>query len=379
MAFYELAIFGNASREIVAEITQQLSEKLDELSFTLGQEVSLFVGDPAEFVASGEQCCAALCFAIDARHEESVARLMKRGIPIVPVTTGRDFAGFPGGIAALNGLFWDKAHARGVVTALLECVTLLPRQRRAFISYRRDESTEAALQLYAALSARQFDVFLDTHDIQPGKHFQDMLWHRLCDCDVLLFLDTSKYFESRWTEAEFGRASWRGIPLVRAAWPGIALNSRAQLATSVELEAADFPAQPGHLSYAAIKRICDSVEDARTRSVTNRFQQLISTLKDSVERGGGTLDGLSLRRSLTVTTPGGKRIAVYPALGVPSSYTLFDATRGDHVPPSAVVYDDTGVEEQDWKDHMEWISSHVKGAVRLVSSFKAGWHFSDWN
>jgi hypothetical protein len=261
----------------------------------------------------------------------------------------------------------------------LECVTLLPRQRRVFISYRRDESMEAALQLYAALSARQFDVFLDTHDIQVGQHFQDMLWQRLCDCDVLLFLDTQRYFESRWTDAEFGRASWRGIPLVRTGWPGIQLNARAQLATSIELMPEDFSGQPGHLSVITIKKICDQVEDARTKSVTTRFQQLISTLKSSVERGGGTLDGLSLRRSLIVTTSTGKRIAVYPSLGVPSSYTLFDATRGDHTPPSAVVFDDTGVEEQDWKEHMDWISSHVKGAVRLVSSYKAGWHFSDWN
>ncbi|SDG83337.1 MULTISPECIES: toll/interleukin-1 receptor domain-containing protein [unclassified Duganella] len=379
MAFYELAILGKATPEIVAELRQQLVDKLAELNFKLDDDVSLFVGDPDGFTPSGERCSAALCFAVDAEHEESVKRLMGRGIPVIPVAVGKGFEGFPASIAALNGMFWDKAGVRTVVMALLECVTLLPRQRRVFISYRRDESTEAALQLYAELSARQFDVFLDTHDIQPGKHFQDMLWQRLCDCDVLLFLDTQKYFDSRWTDAEFGRATWRGIPLVRAAWPSVQLNPRAQLATSVQLDAPDFPAQPGQLSGLAIKRICDSVEDVRTQSVTTRFQLLISTLKASVERGQGKLEGLSLRRSLTVTTPTGKRIAVYPSLGVPTSYTLFDATRGDHAPPSAVVYDDTGVEEQEWKDHMDWISSHVKGAVRLISSYKAGWHFSDWN
>lgn len=377
--FYELAILGNAPAAAVADITQQLSERLAELNLSLGVDVSLFVGVPSEFAPSGERCSAALCFAVDKKEEESVSRLMRRGVPVIPVATTGSFNDFPASIAALNGLFLDKVEARGVVMALLECVTLLPRQRRVFISYRRDESTEAALQLYAALSARQFDVFLDTHDIQPGQHFQDVLWQRLCDCDVLLFLDTQNYFESRWTDAEFGRATWRGIPLVRAAWPGIPLNSKAQLATSIELDAADFSAQPGHMTVAAIKKVCDSVEDARTRSVAYRFQQLVSTLKASVERGQGKLEGLSLRRSLVVTTPDGKRIAVYPSLGVPTSYTLFDATRGDHKPPAAVVYDDTGVDEREWKEHMDWISTHVKGAVRLVSSYKAGWDFRDWN
>lgn len=310
-----------------------------------------------------------------------MVRLMDRGIPVIPISMSeRGFSqDFPPLIAALNGLPWDRSGARGVVLALLECASLLPRQRRVFISYRRDESTEAALQLYAALSARLFDVFLDTHDIQPGKHFQEVLWQRLCDCDVLLFLDTENYFESRWADAEFGRATWRGIPLFRVAWPGVKLNDRAQLATSLELDASDFPSQPGQLTTAAIKRICDEVEDTRTRSVTARFQQLISTLRASVNRGRGTLEGLSLRRSLIVATPKGKRIAVYPALGVPTSYTLFDATRDNHPPPVAVVYDDGGVEEQEWKAHMDWLSQYVNGAVRLVSSYKAGWDFSDWN
>lgn len=380
-AFYELAVFGNAAPDVVSEIQSELSARLAELGFTLGVEVSLYVGEPAAFRPSGERCAAALCFPIGADSEQYVSRLMTQGIPVIPISTSQTgFAtDFSPSIAALNGLPWDKAGARGAVLALLECASLLPRQRRVFISYRRDESTEAALQLYAALSARLFDVFLDTHDIQPGEHFQEVLWQRLCDCDVLLFLDTDKYFESRWADAEFGRATWRGIPLLRAAWPGVKLNERAQLATSLELDAADFSGQAGQLTLAAIKRICDAVEDTRTRSVTARFQQLISTLQASVLRGRGKLEGLSLRRSLIVATPKGKRIAVYPALGVPTSYTLFDATRDNHPPPVAVVYDDGGVEEQEWKAHMDWLSRYVKGAVRLVSSYKAGWDFSDWN
>jgi hypothetical protein len=82
---------------------------------------------------------------------------------------------------------------------------------------------------------------------------------------------------------------------------------------------------------------------------------------------------------LIVGTPNGKRIAVYPALGVPTSYTLHDATRDKHQPPVAVVYDDAGIDEREWKAHMDWISEYVKGDVRLVSSYKAGWDFSDWN
>jgi hypothetical protein len=98
---------------------------------------------------------------------------------------------------------------------LLECVGLLPRQRRVFVSYRRDEARQAALQMFDALSSRHFYVFLDTHGITPAEDFQAMLWHRLCDSDVLLMLDTPNYFEGRWTSAEFGRALAKGISVLR--------------------------------------------------------------------------------------------------------------------------------------------------------------------
>lgn len=249
-----------------------------------------------------------------------------------------------------------------------------------FISYRRSESTEAALQLYAALSARLFDVFLDTHDIQPGKHFQEVLWQRLCDCDVILHLDTPKYFDSRWTDAEFGRATFRGIPFVRAVWPGVAFNDRAQMTDSIALDATDFAtAASGHLNDSTIKKICDAVEGARTTSVAQRFEQLMEVVQSSIKRARGTIEGVSLRRSLLVRMPNNKTIAIYPSLGVPTSFTLHDATRDQHPPPVAVVYDDAGIDEREWHAHMDWISSHLRGVVRLIKGYRAGYDFADWN
>jgi hypothetical protein len=172
---------------------------------------------------------------------------------------------------------------------------------------------------------------------------------------------------------------WRGISFVRVGWPGIVPNERALLTTSVQLEAKDFKARGKQLTSAALQRLCDEVEDARTRSVAVRYKQLISNLNLSVKRGGGAIEGLSRRRSLIVSMPSGKKVAVYPSLGVPTSNTLFDATRDHHTPPTAVVYDEGGVEEREWKAHMEWISEQVKGSVRLLKCYSAGLDLSDWN
>ncbi|WP_220377466.1 toll/interleukin-1 receptor domain-containing protein [Paraburkholderia sp. BL6669N2] len=377
---YELALLGNVPTAIRDAVADALNTGVEELGLALGKTVSLFIGSPCDFRPAGERCAAALCFQTDTDSEECLRRLVNHNIPIVPVasTSSAFTKEFPRVLAPLNGLTVDQSDAAALARALLECASLLPRQRRVFLSYRRTESTEAALQLYAALSARLYDVFLDTHGIYPGQHFQEVLWQRLYDSDVLLFLDTPGYFESRWTSAEFGKAQWRGIPVLRAAWPGVAMDVRAQLAVTHSLDASDFVGATGQLTKTAEQSICESVESLRTRSVTARYQQLVSTLAASVQRGGGRVEGASLRRSLIVSTPSGQKVAVYPTLGVPTTYTLHDATLDGHTPPVAVLYEEGESEEREWHAHMKWISQYLNKTVRLVDSYRSGSVFQDW-
>ena len=138
----------------------------------------------------------------------------------------------------------------------MELLGLLPKQRSVFVSYRRTESREVAVQLFDELSARLFDVFLDTHGVAPGKEFQDVLWHRLCDCDVLIMLDTTTYFDSRWTAVEFGGALAKGINVMRIGWPGVKASPRSATASSVNLLATDFDSN-GLLTQSTIARITE--------------------------------------------------------------------------------------------------------------------------
>lgn len=380
-AYYHLAIFGAVPSDVLTAVEYELRSRLAELQLELGQEVSWYVGAPEDFKGEGEQCTAALCFPLEEQSERAVVQLMKDGIPIIPVATQKSTLPqeFSVRLAKLNGLSLDMDSASTLALSLLECASLLPRQRKVFLSYRRTESTDAALQLYAALSERLFDVFLDTHEILPGEHFQDVLWQKLCDSDVMLYLDTPDYFGSRWTTAEFGRAGWRGVALLRAGWPGVDMDSRSQYTTNLALAAEDFCADKTKLTDEAILKICSAVENLRAESVATRYKYLIDSLRVSVGRAKGKLEGVSLRRSLIATTWNDKKIAIYPALGVPTTYTLHAATEDNHPPPVAVVYDDIGIQERKWQNHMEWIADYVKGDVRLISMYGAGWNFEDWN
>jgi len=148
-----------------------------------------------------QRSSAAIFFGGENPPLANVAKLLERGIPLLPIASdvNRVSEEIPELLRPLNCLAYTANGPQRVATALLECAGLLPRQRRVFVSYRRGEARDAALQLFDALSARLFDVFLDTHGIPPAEDFQTMLWHRLCDSDVLVMLDTPGYFESRWT------------------------------------------------------------------------------------------------------------------------------------------------------------------------------------
>jgi hypothetical protein len=255
-------------------------------------------------------------------------------------------------------------------------VGLLPRQRRVFISYRRDEARQAALQLFDELSARLFDVFLDTHGIPLAEDFQAMLWHRLCDSDVLLMLDTPTYFESRWTNAEFGRALAKGISVLRVGWPDCTPSARTATASRAELLPDEVDAATGRLVQDAIERICLQLEMVRSQSQAVRTLNMFSGLQFAIESIGGTVFGVGIHKAVYIKLPDCRQVVVYPTVGVPTSTTLHEAADNAPGSPVAVMYDPVGLHPR-WLNHLEWLGQHIR-AARWVKATEAAWQFADW-
>lgn len=210
MALYRLAIMGAPSGTQLSVMERHVSESLAPFGLRLGVEVTWSL-QPASFDIMPKEPAAVAFFGAPGVSDATAAEALNRGVPVLPIAFSASAIGaeIPASLKHLNCLTYADHGPERISTALLECVGLLPRQRRVFVSYRRDHAREAALQVFNALSARVFDVFLDTHGIAPAEDFQAVLWHRLCDSDVLIMLDTEGYFDSRWTNAEYGRARER--------------------------------------------------------------------------------------------------------------------------------------------------------------------------
>lgn len=375
MALYQCLLLGSPTEPQINAFSETFDDCLRLFGLQRGPDYTICRSITTEF--SETTATVAVFFGADDVQFPEAFRLSKLGVPIVPIVSSatRARAELPVELRSTNAMFHDASDAglRRVVTAALQCLGLLPAQRRVFVSYRREESADAALQLYEALSARHFDVFLDTHSVSVAAEFQAALWHRLCDSDVLIMLDTPGYFTSRWTTAEWGRAIAKHISMLQLVWPGHTPVRESHLATSKKLMETDFNGT--RLTSAVVAEVALELERVRSISVALRHSNMVGTLRTAIEDLGGCIEGVGQKRSVILKLPSGNSLVAYPVVGVPTSVDVHDCIDLSDSRAAAVVYDHLGISEE-WRRHLEWLASRV-GAVKWLRSREADWQLAD--
>ncbi len=203
---YQLVIFGHEGDGRVADCAGRLERALhdafNQLSVNPRKFLVRVMPGTAHFALDTKMPSIGVFFgftpnpALSAHDADRLDWLLRDGLLVIPVV--EDIAQFttlvPPQIAHLNGCSIADCGSdfERMASRVLEGYGLLRERRRLFISYRRIDTSGVAAQLYEALDAAGFDVFLDTHGvIRPGEQFQEILWHRLADTDVAVVLDGS--------------------------------------------------------------------------------------------------------------------------------------------------------------------------------------------
>jgi hypothetical protein len=384
MGLYELAILGNVTSHERDILTTTIGEMVGGFGLALDSDV--IVHDAASLSSRDKHAAFAAVYFGGTTHPDlgAVLNLIRASAPVIPtVGPGVDFGkAIPSALQAANGLRRreDDTSMAELAAAMLECVGLLRQQRRVFVSYRRTESRSVALQLHDLLSARGFDVFLDTHDIRPGDPFQDVLWHRLVDSDVMVMLDTPTYFESRWTRQEISRARAKDIQVLRVVWPAHTPNKLTDLAETLYLETSDLAGSDGPITDLTAEGIALRVEHLRSRSIAARYMAITGKLRADVEKIGASIEGVGAHRAIAVRLLDDQRIWAYPVVGVPTAEILYDvadkARRANHREAPVVVYDHIGIRDA-WIGHLRWLDENLR-AVRAIRVSEAGWTLAAW-
>lgn len=372
---YQCLIFGTPSPQQAAALRASLARAMSDFGLEIGHHFSIDQGITGNFVDTAP--AVAMFFGNPGATLPEHAQLMRLSIPVIPLVSSlaNVSAVLPECLRAINALALDPLDTNLVKPAsvALQCLGLLPSQRRVFISYRRNESRDVAVQIFEALSARQFDVFLDTHSVGAAVDFQSVLWHRLCDSDVVVMLDTPGFFESRWTRAEWGRASDKHISILQVLWPGHTASRYSALATPMPLAAADLTGT--RLTDEIVGRLALQVEALRSKSIALRHANIAGHLRCAIESLGGSIEGVGLRRSLIMKLPSGSPLVAYPSVGVPTAVTLHDAVRDGDTRPAVLVYDHVGLSDQ-WMTHLNWLGANFT-TVKWIKSRQAGWELAE--
>ena len=296
-------------------------------------------------------------------------RLLSNGEPIYPLFF--DENGFereiPEVLSAFNGHQYLAEELDKYVNCALETLRLLRKTRKVFISYRRAESAAVADQLFDVLTRRNFDVFLDSYVIRGGDNFQEELFHRMSDCDVVVQLHTMDFKNSKWCRAEVEMANMKQIGLVEIIWPDMGLERWLELCYPYHLKAEDF--RRGHhksgkaqLKAKVLSAIARDVESVRARNLAARQDNLTGEFVKEAQKAGKII--VQELYYLIEKFSDGKRRLYLPAVGVPSSFDYYESLEfrdllKDNKLEIFLLYDELRIRTK-WISHLDWLDSSLE-------------------
>ncbi len=203
------------------------------------------------------------------------------------------------------------------------------------------------MHLFEALESHNFDVFLDTHSIEKGEHFQDELWHRMTDCDVIVLLNTPGFLERHWCKEELAEAGAKQIGIIQLVWPDHHIKDidpASYISYPIQLTEDDFInklySEKDNPKFQSdfIKRLLQEVESVRARNLAARQDNLITEFINVASKNGRIIT-VQPEKILTEDLSNGKRIIYLPMIGIPQSKNCQSA----EIKKELMGYDDVSI------------------------------------
>ncbi len=302
---------------------------------------------------------------------KEVEKLYNEGNIILPIFFNSFTKEIPEILSNQNGLQYSEFQNEKIVNLTLESFGKLRNTRKVFISYRRDQSTSVAIQLYEALEKNNFDVFLDTHSIKQGEPFQDELWHRMTDADVILLLNTEGFLERKWCKEEIAEANVKQIGIIQVIWPNHKLERMAEVCFPHQLSKDEFIDEKfildennnPKLKEETVHYLVKMVESIRARNLASRQDNLITEFLNSARKYDKNVT-IQPERFITEEIGENKRRIFIPSVGIPQSLDcntsskLKKEIKEYSVEEIYLIYDDVRIREK-WLNHLSYLNEYL--------------------
>jgi len=380
---YQLVVFGPAGAACLTDLKTEFHSQVTSIGLNPAVDTEvLFAATPADVMqVKWDGAPVGIWFGEDvpafAQHqEELVEDLLKKGHPVFPVCESlTDFGKkVPTSLKSLNGQPWKEPEQKSSVVAnALAAFRLAPRDRLAFISYRRDESRALAVQIFEALVERKYNAFLDTASVPAGVTFQEVLRGRLSDVNLIIFLDTPGALSSQWVYQELNQAQTQGMGILQVISPGRAQAPGTGFCDPFPLRNSDFvngvTDATGTLNATRLGDLIQSTERTRIRSIRHRRERVMGDAVAQATQLGLTSAVYPVGTNtfpvanIELYKSGNLVGRLLPALGLPTSIAIHEGwtdldKAGWDVQSARLVYDEVGI-HPDHFQHLTWLNDRL--------------------
>ncbi|MGC1852366.1 MAG: toll/interleukin-1 receptor domain-containing protein [Solirubrobacterales bacterium] len=359
---YEIQVIQLDREERMREIQQAVAAELREVGLHQTVSITLTEATPTPDVPSLAVYLGSQVAATDAGVALRIESAFNEGLVVFPVID--DLAEFsvsiPAMLASVNGWEWaGEDPARRLARVLLEELGIEDRQRRVFISHKRDDGLGAAEQLHDRLSHMGFVPFIDRFAIRSGRQVQEEIADALEDHAFLLLLETPLASTSEWVFDEVDYALSHTMGTLILQWPGDPEPVPGSNGLPrVPLRKSDLVIdEHGYdtLTDAALDAVVARIEAAHAQGLVRRRRMLIRSIEEAASAAGCSSVPLPAWRVSVECDTRSTILGVTPRLPTAEDLQLLDLARSESSDgSSAVLVHSARVLRERLRAHLAW-------------------------
>ncbi len=363
---YEIQVIQVDRPDWLAQLRQAVAAELERVGLHKTVTVAVLEARPSPGTPAVTTFFGSAAAAGNPGLGDLVAEALASGRPVVPVV--EDLASYrqavPEPLSPINGFAWeDPDPAQRLTLLLLEELGIEDKQRRVFISHKRDDGLGAAEQLHDRLTHHGFVPFIDRFAIRSAARVQETIADALEDHAFLLLLETPLAHTSDWVfdEVDYALSHTMGTLILR--WPNDPEPVPGSKGLGREqLTAADLMTDAhGYdiLTDASLDRVVSLVEMAHAQGLVRRRRMLIRSIEEAA-RAAGCTSCIPTRSWRLLVEQGGRStlLGITPRLPTATDLQELDEARLDAgADVGATLVHSARILRAERRQHLSWVVS----------------------